>query len=137
MTSIIETAYGETVAARLCTAIEALDVATAAYQSTGDALVEATIAEYKQRATYEYAETNCRWMTHAEDFPGKNEAERKINLDMYVLDHEDVGEAREQWERARAALYFTERQHKSAYHQMDSLRTAIAGYAAVLGAVGR
>jgi len=133
--SIIETAYEETVAARLCTAIEALEVATAAYQTTGNALIAATTAEYDTHATYEYAETNCRWLTHADDFPGKNAAERKTNLDMYVLDSEPVIVARDDWERARAALYFAERQHKNAYHGMDSLRTAIAGYAAVLGAL--
>lgn len=132
--SIIETAYGATVAARLCTAIEALEVATHAYQTTGNALIAATTAEYGTRATYEYAETNCRWMMHANGVPGKDEAERKINLDMYVLDSEEILFARDRWLHARAARSFAERQHKNAYHRMASLRTAIAGYAAVLGA---
>lgn len=137
MTSIIETAYRATVAARLCAAIDALAAVTRSYQTTGDALIAATDAEYDTRAIYEYAETNCRWVMHAKGVPGKNEAERKVNLDMYVLDSERVSVAREEWERARAVLYFTERAHKNAYHGMESLRTAIAGYAAVLGAVGR
>lgn len=132
--SIIETAYGATVAARLCTAIDALETATTAYQTTGDALVTATDAEYDTRATYEYAETNCRWISHAAGVPGENAAERKINLDMYVLDSEEILFARDRWLHARTALYFTERQHKNAYHQMESQRAAIAGYAAVLGA---
>lgn len=132
--SIIETAYGAAVAANVCVAIHELEVATAAYQTTGTDQISAT----EQRDTTE------RQVRTREDVltahhsaaieAGKNETQRRLITERVFGDDPMLTKLREELSKHRAVLYFTERQHKNAYHQMESLRVAIAGYAAVLGA---
>lgn len=133
--SIIKTAYGEGVAFRLCERITALDEATAAYQTTGDALVAAhtaiRIAQHNCEAIE--AESRAVWLT--DPALGTNDRQRTANLTVRLLHDPEMSTAREYLNSVQIACDEAERAHKNAYHQMESARVAIGGYAAVLGAV--
>jgi len=135
MTSIIETAYGATVAARLCAAIDALDEATRSYQTTGDALLSAQHAHQNVCDILTRTETHARATLLTAADLGKSAEQRAAKLAERLAATPLIARMRENRNEQQWALADTERSHKNAYHQMESLRAAIAGYAAVLGAV--
>ncbi len=135
--SIIETAYGEQVAARLCTAIESLDEATAAYQTTGDALLRAYHDHQNVRDILTRTETHSRAALLNDADLGKNADQRAANLAERLAATPLIAQIREDLNDKQWALDDAERAHKNAYHLLESCRVAIGGYAAVLGAVGR
>jgi len=132
--SSIETAYGQRIADRLCAAIEALGAATAAYRTTGDAQTQAAIELRIMQSEYDEMEANKRaaYLTDAD--LGTNDRQRAANLTVRLLcDTSLIGE-RGCINSLHIAYDEAERAHKNAYHDMESNRVAIGGYAAVLGA---
>lgn len=135
--SIIETAYGEQIAARLCERIESLDEATAAYQTTGDALVCLAADLATIRARHEEALDKARSAHLGDPELGGNDRARAANLAVRLHDDPTLDAKRDELARTQRLHDEAERAHKNAYHQMESARVAIGGYVAVLGAVGR
>ncbi len=132
--SSIETVYGERIAERLCDAIEALGAATAAYQTTGDALTGLAAQRRDTQQHHDAVEEQMRALFLAAPDLGKNDRERAANLAMHLRFHPDLAARRVALTDAQERHEEAERAHKSAYHHMESLRVAITGYAAVLGA---
>lgn len=132
--SIIETAYGVGVAANLCTAIEALNVATAAYQTTGWDALKTQQARDVAQAEHDRAEHAIRVAYLAHEGLGKNDRERAANLALFLDDDQPLQRFRAALVKAQRECEGNERAHKNAYHEMESLRVAINGFAAVLGA---
>jgi len=134
MTSIIETAYGEGVAAMLCARISALDEATAAYQTTGNAQRSAAQSRDLAKRAVIGREDSIGRSNRDTIKAGKSEGERK-EIRASLLDRDPLlNDMRDEHARAERAHDEAERAHKNAYHLMESLRVAIGGYAAVLGA---
>lgn len=134
MSSIIETVYGERIADRLCAAIEALGAATAAYQTTGT----------DQLFAQEQRDTTAGLVQRREDVlmayhstaieSGKNEMQRRLIAERLLGEDAMLLNLREEMRERRTAALHVERAHKNAAAEMLSLRVAIGGYAAVLGA---
>ena len=135
--SIIETAYGETVAARLCTAIEALEVATERYQATGNDLLLVFRLRDEARRDVESREDVLRAHHQNAIDQGKNEGARRLFAAAKLAEDRMLTKLRETAEGVERSYARSERSHKNASAEMLSLRVAIAGYAAVRGAVGR
>ncbi len=132
--SIIETVYGERIAARLCDRIADMDEATREYQTTGDALLDAQHAQQNVRDVLTRTEIHTRAALLTDPDLGKNAEQRAANLTERIAATPPIARMREDLNEKQWAVDYAERAHKNAYHQMESCRVAINGYAAVLGA---
>jgi hypothetical protein len=110
-----------------------LRAATDAYDAADTAFAEAVIALRDSRLTYEYAELDFRAKAYAEGVPGKNEAERKVNLDLMVADDEtlselirDLDQKQDACTRAEHALLRADKRHKALRAEITALGQLVA-----------
>lgn len=128
------TIFSQTLIDRLLTAVEELGTATVAYGEALDRHAAAVIAAFESDATLEYHELDFRAQRYAEGVAGKNETERKANLDLAVMDDDllsDLRAASDQRRHDKTRTGATERKcdvlQKSLRDQIAALSTLLKG----------
>ena len=117
------------------TAQQGLRDATAALEIAIKTLASATAAETTARHEYDYAELDFRAKRLAESVPGKNETERKINLDLAVMDDEELSDLRSALDGARDCRARQEALHRCADIRHKAARVELAALGQLVGAV--
>ena len=117
---------------RLLRAIDELGVATVAYGNALDRHAAAVIAAYEAAETLAYGELDFRAQQYVNTVPGKNEAERKVNLDLAVMDDATLNELRVIDETCRHERTRTEAAVRALDVQQKSWRAQIAALQALL-----